>query len=335
MELDVLDEPLERLRGWGPSAFSDTESIVSLTRDLARLEAFVTEATAAFDAAGNWAPDGALTAVAWVTAKCRVPRREARIRLRRGRELRFLPETTRAWAEGAITGAHVDVMTSLRCPETKDALARDEAMLVDQARKLTFADFVRAAAYWKQLAGPDGATRMPSGAGVDGRSTWSGASAGPELGAMNLDPINGTIVSEELERLEHQLFEADRAEAGLPRPGPGTGEHLGHSPARRAAPRWRWPSDSKSLREKPECRPPCSRSWSGGKRCMGGSASWRTAPSSPRGHCCRGWTGPIWSGPCSPPAAASRSAPPTGCSPGPPAGPSRSGTASAPTPSAR
>ena len=30
---------------------------------------------------------------------------------------------------------------------------------------------------------------------------------------MNLDPIHGAIVSEELERLEHELFEADRAEA--------------------------------------------------------------------------------------------------------------------------
>jgi len=87
MELDVVDEALDHLGRAGPSAFADTESIVSLSRDLARLEAFLTEATAAFDAAGNFVPDGALTASAWVTAKCRVPRREARRQVHRGREL--------------------------------------------------------------------------------------------------------------------------------------------------------------------------------------------------------------------------------------------------------
>ena len=119
MVLDDLAEVLERLRETDRSALADSESIVSLQRSLASLEAIVTEATAAFDAAGNFVPDGALTAGAWITAKCRVPRGEARRRLHRGRELRFLPETARAWAAGEITGAHVDVMISLRGPQTE------------------------------------------------------------------------------------------------------------------------------------------------------------------------------------------------------------------------
>jgi len=234
--LDDLAEVLERLRETDRSALADSESIVSLQRSLASMEAIVTEATAAFDAAGNFVPDGALTAGAWITAKCRVPRGEARRRLHRGRELRFLPETARAWAAGEITGAHVDVMISLRGPQTEEALARDEAMLVDQARKLTFAHFTRAAAYWRQLADPDGCDQEAERRRARRDVYLVQSFRGSWLGAMNLDPLNGTIVSEELERLEHQLFEADRAEAReiLGR-DPGPGDHLARTPGQRRA----------------------------------------------------------------------------------------------------
>ena len=236
MVLDDLTEVLERLRETDPTALADTESIVSIHGHLATMEAIVSEAAAAFDAAGNWAPDGAQTAVAWITAQCRVPRREARRRIRQGRELRYLPETTRAWVEGDITGAHVDVMISLRCAETEEALARDEALLVDQARKLTFAEFTRAAAYWKQLADPDGADQDAERRRSRRDVYLVQSFGGTWLGAINLDPIHGSIVSEELERLEHELFEADRAEAKeiLGR-DPGPGDHLARTPGQRRA----------------------------------------------------------------------------------------------------
>ena len=337
MVLDDFAESLDRLSRIDPSALADTESMVSLHRDLARLEAIVTQATAAFDAAGNWVPDGALTAGAWITATCRVPRGEARRRVHRGRELRFFPETTRAWAHGEITGAHVDVMISLRGPETEAALARDEALLVDQARKLTFAHFTRAAAYWKQLADPDGADQDAERRRARRDVYLVQSFGGSWLGAMNLDPLTGTIVAEELDRLEHRTVRG-RPGRGPRGPRPGSGTRRPPGPHPRTAPGRRPGGDGHPLEEHarttPEGRPRCLPSWSGGRRCTGGSANWRTAPWSPRGQCCRGWTGPIWSGPCSPPAAGSRSAPPTGCSPGPPAGPSRYATNSAPTPSA-
>ena len=147
------------------------------------MEAIVTEATAAFDAAGNWAPDGAQTAVAWITAQCRVPRREARRRVRQGRELRFLPETTRAWVEGDITGAHVDVMISLRARRPKRPWPGTRPCWSTRPARLTFAEFARAAAYWKQLADPDGADQDAERRRSPPRtSTWSRASAGPGSG---------------------------------------------------------------------------------------------------------------------------------------------------------
>jgi len=213
MDLDVLTETLDRLREAGPSAFADGESIEVLHRQLARLESLLTESVAAFATSGGFEPDGARTATAWLTTRCHLSRREARARVRRGRELRSLPESASAWGKGRITGAHLDVMASLRTEGTKEALARDEELLVREACRLRFDQFCRAAAYWGQQADPDGAD-------ADGERRRSRRDAylvasfsGLWLGQMTLDPLSGAIVATELDRLERQLFEADRAEA--------------------------------------------------------------------------------------------------------------------------
>jgi hypothetical protein len=72
MDLVVLEETIDRLNGSDPSSWSDPESIEFLYRQLGRLEAVVSEATAAFDAAGNWIPDGAQSAAAGLATRCRL-----------------------------------------------------------------------------------------------------------------------------------------------------------------------------------------------------------------------------------------------------------------------
>ncbi len=236
MVLDDLAEVLGQLRELDPSALADAESIVSLHRHLATLEAVATRATASFDAAGDWAADGAQTAAAWITATCRVPKKAAQRRVRRGRELRFLPETERAWVGGDITGDHVEVMGRLRRPGTEEALARDEALLVDQATELTFAHFSRAAAYWGQLADPDGADKDAERRQGNRDAFLVQSFAGTWLGGMTLDPVRGAIVAGELERIDTELFEADRAGAkALLGRDPGPGDTLARTPGQRRA----------------------------------------------------------------------------------------------------
>src|SRR5580658_8494421 len=138
VDLDVLTEAIDVLSGSDPSVHADAESIETLQRQLARLESFVTNATAAFDAAGNWVPDGARNASGWLVARCRLPKARARAMVRRGRSLRDLPECTRAWADGDITAAQVDVIADLRSDPNTDALARDEEVLVGQASTLRY-----------------------------------------------------------------------------------------------------------------------------------------------------------------------------------------------------
>ena len=166
-----------------------------------------------FEASGDWAPDGAATATGWLTERCRVARKQARTFVKRGRELRCLPEFARAWSRGDITSAHVDTMAGARNEVTEAALVRDEKVLCDQAATLAYAQFAKAVGYWKQFADPNG-TEDEDEERKGRRDVYLEQSfGGLWLGQMTLDPVSGAIVSEELTRLEHELFEADWSEA--------------------------------------------------------------------------------------------------------------------------
>ena len=213
MDLDVLTESIDRLHASDASAYADPESIEVLQRQLARLDAFVTKATAQFDAAGNWVPDGARGPASWLATRCHLPKARARAVVRRGHSLRDLPVCARAWAGGDITAAQVDVIANLRTDSTGEALARDEAMLVEQAGSLRFDRFVRAVAYWNQLADADGVEDEDQRRRAQRDVYLDKSFEGMWFGKITLDPISGAIVGEELERLEKAMFEADWAAA--------------------------------------------------------------------------------------------------------------------------
>ncbi|MGH9080414.1 MAG: hypothetical protein ACRDYE_10150 [Acidimicrobiales bacterium] len=74
-----------------------------------------------------------------------------------------------------------------------------------------YESFARALDYWEQLADPDGAEASDEER-RDRRDVYLAASfGGMWLGQITLDPIDGTIVADELGRLETELFEADWA----------------------------------------------------------------------------------------------------------------------------
>ena len=213
MELEAFADALDALVAVGAANYGDGASIEALHRLESRLASFVTEASAAFEASPEWAADGAKTAAAWIATRCGVPRQSARRRVRLGRSLRHLPECARAWREGAIGGEQAQALASARRHRTEASMARDEAMLVAQATELGYEDFSRALSYWKQLADPDGADAGDEER-KNARNVFLETSlSGMWLGQMTLDPISGSIVSGELNRLEHDLFEADCAQA--------------------------------------------------------------------------------------------------------------------------
>ena len=213
MELETLDEALEALIASGAHNYGDGESIETLHRLSSRLDSFVTEATSAFEAGEQWAADGAKTAASWISSSCRVPRAGALRRVRLGRTLRHLPLVAQAWRDGDIGEDAAKAIASARRHRTEAAMARDEEMLVSQAKELGFEDFTAVLSYWKQLADPDGAEASEEEKKASRNVYLTSSYNGMWLGQMNLDPINGAIVSGELNRLEHNLFEADCAQA--------------------------------------------------------------------------------------------------------------------------
>ena len=235
MELENFAEALDALVAAGAANYGDGASIEELHRHLSRLESFVTEATAAFEAGEEWAGDGAKTASAWLATRCRLPRRAARRRVRLGRALRHLPECAEAWREGTIGLDAAQAIAAARRHRTASSMVRDEAMLVAQAAQMGFEDFYRALSYWKQLADPDGADAADE-EHKNARNVFLEASfTGMWLGQMTLDPVSGSIVAGELNRLEHDLFEADCAEAKERLGRPGRIDELARTSAQRRA----------------------------------------------------------------------------------------------------
>ena len=233
VDLTCLTETIDRLVALDPSSYADTESVETLQRQLARVQAFVTSVTGAFDTSGNWAPDGARSAAAWLATRCRMPKGQARRELRRARALRRLPVCARAWLDGEINASHIDAFAGLCREATAGALERDEELLVDKARTLRHESFVRTLSYWEQLADPDG-TEEDAQARHDRREVYLESSFdGMWLGRITLDPVSGAIVSGELERLERELFEADWAAARLELGREPTSAELGRSARQR------------------------------------------------------------------------------------------------------
>jgi hypothetical protein len=213
MELRDFADALDALVASDAANYGDGGSIEELHRLLSRFESFVTEATAAFEVGEQWAADGAKTASAWLATRCRIPRSVARRRVRLARALRHLPECADAWRDGAIGVDQARAIASARRHRTESSMARDEGMLVSQAAQMGFEDFHRALSYWKQLADPDGAEAADEDRKVARNVFLESSFTGTWLGQITLDPVSGSIVSGELNRLEQQLFEADCAEA--------------------------------------------------------------------------------------------------------------------------
>jgi hypothetical protein len=201
-KLDALHQAIDDLAHGDAFSMADADSIIELNRLSARLEGVRTAALAEFDAGGEWAPDGAKTATAWLATRCHLPKAEAARSLRRGRLLPHLPVAAAAFREGAIGAAQFDALAKVRTPVTEAVFARDEAYLVGQAKELKFEALVAVLAYWLQHADPDGADEadMERRARRDVYLTTS--LHGMVLGAMTLDPIGGSIVADELFRLE-------------------------------------------------------------------------------------------------------------------------------------
>lgn len=81
---------------------------------------------------------------------------KTRADVRRGRWLLDFAEFAVAFADGVLSGAHVDQLRRADRVETHSLLKRDQSDLIKAAETCTFADFEIVVQYWINAADPDG-----------------------------------------------------------------------------------------------------------------------------------------------------------------------------------
>ena len=233
--LGSLKAALDALCAEDPTRVCDRESIKDVYRQLARLEAVATKATAAFDASHAWDEDRARSAAGWLAATTHVPKALAQRRVRLGRDLRVMDVIEQAWLAGDIAEPQVNLLCRARTPGRAETFARDEELLVSHAKNLTYGQFTRALAYWCYRADPDGSEHEAEDDVAARELYLSDGFRGRKEMKGTFDPIGGSIVSDELARIEEELFAADWAEA-RERVGAGVcGADLTRTPAQRRA----------------------------------------------------------------------------------------------------
>jgi hypothetical protein len=214
MELSGLTQAIDELFEHEADLFVDGEGVAALYRQFSRLHALVAGAAAALDASKEWQAAGAGNCATYLALTARLPRAEARRDLSLGRRLGKLTCVRRAFSEGEISSAHASAIAGLSNQRTEKALERDEELLVEKAKDLdSFADFTRVISYWEQLADPEGTDERAEEQRARRDVFLAESFGGAFLGKMTLDPISGTIVRDELSRLENELFASDWTQA--------------------------------------------------------------------------------------------------------------------------
>lgn len=183
-----------------------------------RVSAFHAKVLAEYDGRQVWAADGSRSP-AMRLARCAdvTPVRTA-AEVRRMRGLRHMPLVREAFEEGELDVDRVDALHNVNTAAVRAAFARDERLLVDNAKQLSHEDLHVFLWRWKEIAEDalelnpverrwrDRRVRVTTG----GFGTINIEGHGPEL--------EGSIFSRELRRIERLLFDDDlakaRAEAG-------------------------------------------------------------------------------------------------------------------------
>ena len=216
MGLVGLAAEVKELGELDPSLLSDTELsevMVELHRLRAALDAQHARIGATWNTRSVWAADGARSGAAWMATRTRAPRAEYASLLWLGSRMRSMTHIAAAWEAGEITTAHVRKLVRAWNPRVDAEFVRDEAILVHHARTLRFDKFCQTLDYWSAHADPDGTAASDEERRAQRRASLDETISGMWSGSMLLDPISGTIVSNELHRIERQLFDIDWAKA--------------------------------------------------------------------------------------------------------------------------
>jgi hypothetical protein len=216
-----LQSLLDQIAGLGldPYGLSDGElhdGIPGLQGGINQLSALMTRWVCAADRREAQRADGMVSMKTWLTGHCRLSGRDAAGLVRAGRRLVELPELAAAYAEGAVTAAHVDVVVAAVTPArvaTAEGhgidLITTDRVLAEAARSLGPEDTAKAVRRWVAGVDPDGA--LDEAAGMPRVFRMAVSSGGRVYLSGHLDPVGGETLHTVLEA----LMNADRPAGDL------------------------------------------------------------------------------------------------------------------------
>jgi hypothetical protein len=190
-----------------PGSFSEAELLDAMPivhAGIIKLTALLTRFVAVSDGRQAHRADGMATMKAWLTGHLRMSGHEAGGYLRAGRRLEQLPELGAAFAMGAVSAAHVQVVTAAVTParvakaaELGVDLATTDRVLTEAARSLGPEDTGKAVRRWVAGVDPDGL--LDDAAGLPRVLRMASSTGGRVYMSGHLDPVGGETVHAALE----------------------------------------------------------------------------------------------------------------------------------------
>ncbi len=210
---DEMAAVIDSLLAVDPTGLTDDELhdlVTTIQRQRHRLAAVAAAAISSWDQRMIWADNGARSAAARLANDTSTSATTSGGEVRRARQLRSMPATAAALAAGDLSSDHVDLLAKANQPWRHANFADHEDTLVDQCRALRHADARRMIDYWCARADADAAEdraeRQRNAAHLNVSPTLDGT----VVINGTLDAIGGSIVSDELTRIERELYLSDK-----------------------------------------------------------------------------------------------------------------------------
>lgn len=211
-ELEAFDKALSALADVPVSCLSAEELATYLSRlpELkARLESIACTLTAAAETAGTHTLGPSRTIGSWVGSHTNAdPASAARDRTV-GVWLRGFGEFAEAFAAGALTRRHIDLLRGIDNSRTHAALVDAQDYLIQAGRDCSFRDFRKVLARWLIAGDPDGAE--PKEQLARRHLSITVRPDGSVKGTFDLDPIAGAALRTAVNHRAEQLWRDDQA----------------------------------------------------------------------------------------------------------------------------
>lgn len=183
------------------------EEILALLEVVDQAKALRVERVGSFDAAEEYAADGAYSAACWMRARADLSRAESLQLVHLARNLRTMPATADAVASAKLSRTKAGLLAGVINDRTRNAFEEQEGLLVDQVQSLGVDEAKTALDYWKRTVDADGPD--PSDPERN-RATMQVEFNGRWRLEADLDPVNGAILTGDLQAVQDKLHQQGR-----------------------------------------------------------------------------------------------------------------------------